>query len=714
MDTLISYSNTRTLIKGQSLCEDDDGNIWIGTGYGVFVVGGGRILHLNTVNGLPNENVYNIMQDRERTMWFGTENGVAKLTTPRFLNYSMKEGLTGYTVLSMMEDDKRNIWVGMWNGLNRLGAKGGVTRWDDADGLQHHSILSIVQGRTGLIYAGSVSGVDLLLNDRVVKKVITGMRAQSMLRRSNGDIWIGSIGKIVLVRGGSIVNVIDTEAGIPNDYIGPLLEDRKGTLWFGTTRHGAGRYREGKTDLLNTTLGLPDNNIHSISQDDSGWIWICTDGGVAVWRETGFGDLPFVEPVLKQGPVYFAMRDSMHHLWFGTDDGLYEWTGSTMQHFNSRDGLSSDIVRHGLVAANGLIWFGTEAGVSLLDRSNKSRFIPPPTPYLDRVTAGDDEHELSVTSVVEYGDRSVTFRFNALSYLDEGALRFQWMMEGFDTEWQHPERQRQVRYTNLSPGGYAFVVKAENRNGGWSEPARFMFSIRPPYWRTWWFIFLCLAVVTSIVYAVHRYRLGQLLKVERMRTRIAADLHDDIASSLSSVALYSDVIRHQVSDVPTETQELLDRIRDLSRETMEKIGLIVWSVDPRRDEVSEVVTFFQRHAMQMCSAAGIAFDSPAVDTLRSLPLTPEQRRTVYLILKEGLNNIIRHAECSKVSFHCRVEDRTLRVVLTDDGRGFPAEGKSHGHGLQNMNSRAEAIGAQLRITSSPGKGTSLALTMRIA
>jgi signal transduction histidine kinase len=147
---------------------------------------------------------------------------------------------------------------------------------------------------------------------------------------------------------------------------------------------------------------------------------------------------------------------------------------------------------------------------------------------------------------------------------------------------------------------------------------------------------------------------------------------------------------------------------------MEKIGLIVWSVDPRRDEVSEVVTFFQRHATQMCSAAGIAFDSPGIDTQRSLPLTPEQRRTVYLILKEGLNNIIRHAACSKVSFRCKIEDRTLHVVLTDDGRGFETDEKSHGHGLQNMRSRASAIGAHLRITSSAGKGTSLEVTMRIA
>jgi signal transduction histidine kinase len=294
-------------------------------------------------------------------------------------------------------------------------------------------------------------------------------------------------------------------------------------------------------------------------------------------------------------------------------------------------------------------------------------------------------------------------------------MLYSYRLEPARTDWSEFSTQNDVRFPMLAPGRYKFAVRAMNvRETISSNKAEFAFSIRFPFWQTLWFILLCLAVAASLAYAVHRYRLGQMLKVERMRTRIAADLHDDIASSLSSVALYSDVIQRQVTDVPAEARELLGRIRDLSRESMENIGLIVWSVDPRRDEVSEVVTFYQRHAVQMCTAANIAFDSSGVDTQRSLPLTPEQRRSVYLILKEDLNNIIRHAACSKVTFRSSIDNRTLHLVLTDDGKGYVMGEKSCGHGLQNMNSRAAAIHAQLSITSNLGKGTSLDLRLRIA
>jgi signal transduction histidine kinase len=198
-----------------------------------------------------------------------------------------------------------------------------------------------------------------------------------------------------------------------------------------------------------------------------------------------------------------------------------------------------------------------------------------------------------------------------------------------------------------------------------------------------------------------------------MRTRIAADLHDDIASSLASVSLYSEVIQRQLQTASAEARSLLNRIRDLSQEVMENISTIVWTVDPRRDELSELLQYFQRYARQLCTTAGISFISQLPEKLKSIVLSPEQRRTIYLILKEGLTNVMRHAHCSQVEFSCTFKNHLLDISLQDNGQGFDLNAVNDGHGLTNMTTRAHTIGASVVITSQPIRGTEIRLRLRM-
>ncbi|MCI0514866.1 histidine kinase, partial [candidate division KSB1 bacterium] len=399
--------------------------------------------------------------------------------------------------------------------------------------------------------------------------------------------------------------------------------------------------------------------------------------------------------------------------WFGTDYGLYEWTGAALHHFNTRDGLASDIVTCGIVKADGALCFGTQDGVSCLKPSDRLTQIPVPALHFDQIVAGDAERLISNNSVVGYADRSMVFKFKALSFVDEKAIRFEWMLSGLDKSWIGPFPQRQVRYTNLGPGAYTFQVRAANRNGDWSAPVNFNFTVRPPYWATGWFISAVILFLLALLLLIYRYRIKQLRKIETMRSQIAADLHDDIASSLASVALYSEVIQRQLQPESEEVSSLLNRIRDLSREVMENIGIIVWAVDPRRDELSELLEYFQRHARQLCTTAGVSLLSQLPVELKPIILSPEQRRSIYLILKEGLNNVLRHARCSQVIFSCVYQDRVLELSLRDNGHGFDLKSLTGGHGLENMRLRAQKIQADLKIISQPGGGSAIHLRLRM-
>ncbi len=718
LDTIVSYRTAGRLIKGQALFEDAAGVLWVGTEYGIYMVRDNAVTHIGTRNGLQDENVYNITQDREGTMWFATEGGVIKLPTPWFLTYGMKDGLCGYVALSLCEDAHRDVWVGMYNGLARIPGDGAIRCWDETDGLLHHTVRSLVTDGRDVVWVSTPLGVNTVSQGRILPCPIPVLRKQTdawdFCTDLDGGFWLGLRGMIVKVKNNTIVKSLGTAEGLTQEVSEPLCVDHSGRLWFTNGIRGAGIAVQDDVSFVTTDDGLPDNRVHCVFEDSDRRIWIGTESGLVRWSDAEKRAVPFPNAMLATTATYCVMEDSAEHLWCGTDHGVYEYTGTQLHQYTSQQGLPNEIVQSGFVSRSGEVWLGTHGGVARLLNVLKPIVVPVPTVYMKKILAGDGRVPITGGDEVAFDDRSLEFFFNSLSFVNESALLFQWRLEGFDRDWLPAQNQRQVRYTNLPAGQYVFRVRAANKNGEWSAPASIGFIIRPPYWQTWWFILLSLAVTGTIIYTVHRYRLAQFLKVERMRARIAADLHDDIASSLSSVALYSDVIQRQVSAVPADAQELLGRIRDLSRETMENIGLIVWSVDPRRDEAAEVIAFFQRHAVQMCTAAGLAFISAGMDIPRQVHLTPDQRRTIYLILKEALNNVIRHAGCSSVRFSCTLENRVFQLALMDDGKGFDVNSDVQGHGLQNMQSRAASIGAILRISSTAGDGTTLTLSLRIA
>jgi len=248
--------------------------------------------------------------------------------------------------------------------------------------------------------------------------------------------------------------------------------------------------------------------------------------------------------------------------------------------------------------------------------------------------------------------------------------------------------------------------------------------VLPPFWRTWWFLSLAILAAAAAAYAFYRYRLAHLLRLERMRTRIAADLHDDIGSSLSRIAIQSDLIRRPEVLPPEDSERLLSDIGVSARSLVDSMSDIVWSIDPKRDDLASLVARVRQFALDMLEPLGVALSLDVPGDAERVRLAPEQRRHLYLFLKEAINNIARHAGCRNAAISLKVEAGRLAVEVRDDGRGFerpaaPAalpptsRGRHGGHGLESMRARAGEIGGVLSITSAPGAGTTLLLTCSI-
>ncbi len=225
-------------------------------------------------------------------------------------------------------------------------------------------------------------------------------------------------------------------------------------------------------------------------------------------------------------------------------------------------------------------------------------------------------------------------------------------------------------------------------------------------------------VVAGGLYTAHRYRLAQLLELERVRTRIAADLHDDIGGSLSRIAIQSEVARRDVAVPAGTSARTLVEIGDTARTLVDALDDVVWSVDPRQDDLASVERRVREYAADVLGASGVRWTFHATADLNRVSLDPESRRNLLLLLKEGVTNIARHAHARVALLELRLAGSALHAQLGDDGRGFDpsvAEGTAgtRGRGLENMRARARQLGGRLDILSEPGRGTRLVLSVPV-
>jgi signal transduction histidine kinase len=301
--------------------------------------------------------------------------------------------------------------------------------------------------------------------------------------------------------------------------------------------------------------------------------------------------------------------------------------------------------------------------------------------------------------------------FASLNFGIGETIRYQYKLESADRDWGPPAISRSVTYAGLRPGSYRFSVRAVDATGVTSQaPASITFDLMPPLWQRWWFLTLACAGVTLAAWYAHRYRLARLLELERVRTRIATDLHDDIGSSLTQIAVLSEVARTNVGADGTADARLA-RIADLSRELVDSMSDIVWAINPQRDNLGDLAYRMRRFASDLLDSRAIEIEFAAPEDAAETALRAEVRREAFLIFKEGVHNIVRHAQCRRVEVDLRVDQHRLVLRLSDDGKGVGVESNGRGHGLASMRQRARALGGELQISSEPGGGTVIVLNV---
>lgn len=442
-------------------------------------------------------------------------------------------------------------------------------------------------------------------------------------------------------------------------------------------------------------------------------LWVTTTKGLFSINQRR--DLTFQpESALPEETFYAVIPDHQGNLWLTGNNGLIRYNPQQQQwlRFSQADGLQSAQFNQNawLRASNGAIWLGGPDGLNVFHPDSIKINPTFPNILIENIKINDVDYNgsqnvqlMSQLPKLSYLQNTLSFNFLALEYNDPNAIQLKYRLLGQDTTWIETKNPGFVRFSKLPAGAYTLELLTSNANGMWMEPAaakKLSFYIPVPWWRTWWFYLLCVITIVGIAYSIFIYRLQQALKIERMRVKISTDLHDDVGTQLSGLAMQAEILE---LTAPEASKSKLQRISEMSRSAMSRMRDTVWAIDARKDKLENLLDRMREHAEETLTPKDILYDLQ-IDQLALTKNMPSHiRQNLYLIYKEAITNIAKHSNADKVLIKLqKFGNKGLEMRIHDNGKVAQKDYKTTGLGTSNMQLRAEQIGAALQINTDNG------------
>ena len=414
-------------------------------------------------------------------------------------------------------------------------------------------------------------------------------------------------------------------------------------------------------------------------------------------------------------------KDAQNNLWIFTSHGLFKYYSNkgNFEKFTPSDGiydLSDDHIN--FFSYQNRFYIGYRMALTSFDPLKVNVNTKKVSPVITELYVNNQLQNYPLDSLAEkslhldHNENGIRINFTAPDFTNADKITFSYQLDGFDTAWINAGTRRTVSYTNLPPGKYTFRLKAANSSGLWNEKMTALhFSIKTPFWKTWWFRLAVIALIAALTWLLYRYRLRQVKKIYEVRSSISRSLHDEVGATLSSINIYSDVARKKTND--PAIHQLIDKVYDASANAMENMSDIVWYVNPKNDLLENLLIRMREYALPLLEARGINVSFEAKENLEDLKTSMQQRHHLYLIFKEAINNALKYAEAKNIAIVMALEGSRLSMEIKDDGKGFDSSQQFSGNGINNMHSRAADINAELSIISQSGQGTLVRLQLSI-
>ena len=722
------------------------GKAWAGTmnGLAEWDPESGRVIRsYRRADGLTDETIYAIAEDPTGSLWFGTRRGgLLQLPQSDIRTYGAAEALSlsgddvlietvaGDICAAAIGDPQRPLHCLESERMVRIAPR----LPPSMPGEIHTSSQVTIQDRTGAWWISTPKGLfrfpsapagPSLANRSFDLWLMPGVECRRLLEDSAGNIWVGT--KRVSQNGLSQWNtaqkrILDLSARLPErarlDTISAMAADGA-NVWLGLGRPGGLlRMRDADVDEI---PGIPPGTVNALYRDRRGHIWVATsDAGLADVDAAAAHPAVRVYQApdqLSSAEVWCLTEDRLGRLYAGTARGVdrIEPDTGAVLYYSAQDGLAEGDIRSALCDRRGDLWFLSNQGLSRL-RVTLEPALPAPVPRISELRAGgrlelisEFGEEQAGPLRLEPGQNSVEIGFLAVAHRAPWRLRFEYRLIGAaDPKWSQPADAFSVRFPNLAPANYRFEIRSVGETGQLSPPASVEFYLPPPVWRRAWFLVSLLLAAVAAAYALHLYRLHQALAIERLRTRLATDLHDDLGAGLAEIAIVNEVAKRNPGN---GAADVLDYTATRARTLRSSLSDIVWTVDPTRDRLADLIRRMRETALTMLEAEDrtVQFQAPAEKEAEGVELSPELRRHLFLFFKEAITNIARHAGATAVYLELSMTVKGVRLLIRDNGRGFDPAAPAAGRGLASLRYRASEMKADLRLESAPGRGTEIEL-----
>ncbi len=695
----------------RALCEDREGNLWMGTGNGLAALRVGKVAVVDAPDQWQGKAVLSVSEARNGALWIGTEGaGLYRMKQNDWTHFGATQGVSNSFVWSVSEDAQGRLWAGTWGG--GLFVQNGE-HFQRAPGFEDAPTpaLALLHVADGSTWVGTETGLAHYQAGKVEwYGRNTGLiypDVRTVVQDSKGTVWFGMLGGGLGVLKDGAVRQFRKINGLSSDFVQCLKLQKDGSLWIGTSGGGLNRLKQGRFAVIRTSQGLPSDVICDIEDDGHGNFWFSSHGGIfRVSKE-----------LLNQ--CADGLTNSVHCLIYGKGDGL-----PTLE-------CSGGFQPAGCLASDGRLWFPTSKGLVVVDPNERNLNHLPPPVIVEELLVNGQPLELETAGGgsirIPPGGGRIEFRYTGLSLVAPEKVRFKHRLDGLERDWVDAGTNRTVTYSFIPPGKYTFHVIACNNDDIWNEVGQSLsIAFLPHFWQTWWFRVLAgltvAAAIGGLVSSETRRRMRWKLErlerqraVERERARIAKDIHDDLGASLTRITLLSQSARGDL-DNPAQAAVTLDRIYGTARELTRAMDEIVWAVNPQHDTLDSLASYLGKYAQDFLAAANVSCRLDFSVQLPAWPLRAEVRHNLFLAFKEALNNVVKHAAASEVRVSLTLLGSTFSLDVEDNGRGFavdagendPRSGSdrlSHGNGLANVRRRLAEIGGRCEVRSVPGQGT---------
>lgn len=486
----IGFDNNSNHIR--SLLIDYEDNLWIGTHSGLYRYRGKGFTVYDRQNISGSPFIYQITRDNNKDLWFGTENnGAFKFSNGFFKNYSVKQGLLDNKVAAVLSLNDGSVWFGTDKGISILKNEKFENFPFGTSFKQQAPINCFYKDSKDVIWVGGQNGLCAIKKKSTTYDITYYKLPISTYEKEGYAVW-------------------------------SFIEDNKGNIWAGTYLEGLFKLVNNQFVRQNISSPEPVSTALDLCKDTYGNLYAATMNGVLMFNpDKHTYKLISEKEGLSSELVYaIGITNDKNYLWAGTNQGVNRIDLKKLQYslidilkYGKNDGFSGvESNSHGIFEdADSSIWFGTVNGLikyspkEFITNDNLSKI------NITNIKLAYTDTLLESGSELPYSLNNISFYFDGICLTDPEKVLYSYKLENYDKAWSPYTDINNTKYDNLPPGKYTFKVKSCNNEGIWNiEPATFSFTIKTPYYKTWWFILICIISVTAIVIAIFRIRVRQI------------------------------------------------------------------------------------------------------------------------------------------------------------------------------------------------------------